>query len=107
MRVFNRLQTLEIRGSPDFECSVPRRRVEKRPVLGKCEGGDGVNVMHPRALLVAANLDVVLGGEEFGEPVVERGKRGDAFVVVGVVIIITGLVGCFPDADFVVLVSRE
>lgn len=64
-------------------------------------------MMHPRALLVAANLDVVLGGEEFGEPVVERGKRGDAFVVVGVVIIITGLVGCFPDADFVVLVSRE
>lgn len=75
--------------------------------MGKCEGGDGVHVMHPRALLVAANLDVVLGGEEFGEPVVERGKRGDAFVVVGVVIIITGLVGCFPDADFVVLVSRE
>ena len=51
--------------------------------------------MHPRALLVAANLDVVLGGEEFGDTVVEGGKRGDAFVVVrGVVVVVTGLVGC-------------
>ena len=45
-------------------------------------------MMHPRALLVAANLDVVLGGEEFGDTVVEGGKRGDAFVVVGVVMLL-------------------
>ena len=59
-------------------------------------------MMHPRALLVAANLDVVLGGEEFGDTVVEGGKRGDAFVVVRVVVVVvTGLVGCcFPDTDF-------
>ncbi|TKY69795.1 hypothetical protein E2542_SST06077 [Spatholobus suberectus] len=101
VRVFYGLQTLEIRGSPDFECPVPRGRVKEGAVSGKRESGDGVHVMHPRALLVPPNLDVVLGGEELGEAVVERGERGCAFVIY-----------CapgfgFPDADFVVLVGGE
>jgi len=63
VRVLYGLQTFEVRGSPDFERPVPGSGVEEGAVVGEREGGNGVHVMHPRALLVAAHLDVVLGGE--------------------------------------------
>lgn len=63
VRVFYGLQTFEVRGSPYFKRPVPGSGVEEGAVVREREGGNGVHVMHPRALFVAAHLDVVLGGE--------------------------------------------
>ena len=51
------------------------------------------------------NLDVVLGGEELGESVVEGGKCGYAFVP----LVLINIIGFFdfPNANFVILVSAE
>lgn len=56
-------------------------------------------VLNPELLLVAADVDVILGENESSQPIFERGERGDEFVLF--------LSGQFPDADFAVLMGGE
>lgn len=63
------LQALEIRRPPHLEGPVPRGGVQQGPVPGQSESRDGVDVVHPRALLVPPHLHVVLGAEEPREAV--------------------------------------
>ena len=71
--------------------------------MGQGDGGDGVDVVNPGALFVAANPHVVFGDEEFGDAVGERGECGHTCVL----LVVVGKVCDFPDADFVVLVGGE
>lgn len=71
--------------------------------MGQGEGGDGVHVVNPGALLVPPNLNVVLGEQDFGDAVAERGESGHACEPLLVVVV----GGDSPDADFVVLVCGE
>lgn len=56
-------------------------------------------VLDPEALLVTADLDVVVGENEAAEAVLEGGENGDELVFL--------LIVEFPDADFAVLVGGE
>lgn len=67
------------------------------------EGGDGVHVVNPGALLVPPNLNVILRDQDFGHAVAERGESGHTCEFLLVVVL-----GCdSPDADFVVLVCGK
>lgn len=72
--------------------------------MGQGDGGDGVDVVNPGALFVAANPHVVFGDEEFGDAVGERGECGHTCVLL---VLVVFEVCDSPDADFVVLVGGE
>ncbi|PON53766.1 hypothetical protein TorRG33x02_304520 [Trema orientale] len=59
--------------------------------------------MNPRAALVAADLDVVLGREQRQKTVVQGGKGRNALVVLLVVVNVVD----FPNSDLVVLVGSK
>ncbi|PON46561.1 hypothetical protein PanWU01x14_250930 [Parasponia andersonii] len=59
--------------------------------------------MNPRAALVAADLDVVLGREQRQQTVVQGGKGRNALVVLLVVVNVVD----FPNSDLVVLVGSK
>lgn len=93
------LDAAEVGGAPDLEAPVPGDRVDDAVRDG--EGGDGVGVLDPEPLPVAADADVVGGENEAAEAVADCGKRRDEAVVppFGV--------RHLPDADLAVLVRRE
>jgi len=107
--VGQRLQTREVLGSPDFDASVPRNGVQQGAVFGQGERGHSVHVMNPRALLVPADLDMVLRDQNLGGAVSQGGECGHVrvFSMVVVIMVVVTAVADFPDADFVVLVGAE
>lgn len=73
------LDAAEVGGAPYLEAPVPGDRVDEAVRDG--EGGDGVRVLDPEPLPVAADEDVVGGEDEAAEAVVDGGKRREEAVV--------------------------
>lgn len=63
----------------------------------QCQAGNGVGVLDPEALPVAADGDVVSGEDGSAEAVFDGGEGGDT----------AGVVGDSPDSDLGILVGCE
>lgn len=100
--VLHRLDALEIGAPPYLHAPVPRNGVEQSAVGRHGERRDGVDVVDPRAFLVAADFDVVLGREEPHAAVVDSRKGCDELDFLD----INGVFAP-PHADSVIAVRRD
>lgn len=91
------LQAAEVGSAPDLEAPVPGDGVDGTAADG--EGGDGVGVLDPEPLPVAADADVVAREGEAAEPVGDGGEGDEEAVPSGA--------RRLPDADLAVLVRRQ